>query len=118
MEIQPTKKTPHIIFEQSGVLKITGRSFPEDAKPFYLPLLKSVDEYKKEHNTLKVVIDLEHFNTQTAKMLLELFRSLEEMNATIIWVYEEDDEDMLSAGQDYESMIRLPFEFKSKPVEG
>jgi hypothetical protein len=25
------------------------------------------------------------------------------------WFYEEDDEDMLEAGEDYESIIRVPF---------
>jgi len=25
------------------------------------------------------------------------------------WYYEEDDEDMLEAGEDYESIIRVPF---------
>ena len=27
----------------------------------------------------------------------------------INWYYEEDDEDMLEAGEDYESIIRVPF---------
>jgi hypothetical protein len=27
----------------------------------------------------------------------------------INWYYEEDDEDMLEAGEDYESIIRIPF---------
>ena len=28
----------------------------------------------------------------------------------IKWFYEEDDEDMLEAGEDYESIIRVPFQ--------
>ena len=30
-------------------------------------------------------------------------------NIQINWFYEEDDEDMLEAGEDYESIIKVPF---------
>jgi hypothetical protein len=30
-------------------------------------------------------------------------------NASINWYYEEDDEDMLEAGEDYDAIIDLPF---------
>ena len=30
-------------------------------------------------------------------------------NVVINWYYEEDDEDMLEAGEDYEDIIKLPF---------
>ena len=30
-------------------------------------------------------------------------------DVVIFWYYEEDDEDMLEAGEDYESIIRIPF---------
>ena len=37
--------------------------------------------------------------------------------ALIHWIYEEDDEDMLEAGEDYQSMVGLKFIFEEKPVE-
>jgi hypothetical protein len=45
---------------------------------------------------------------------LDVFKKLEAIykakNEVIInWYYEEDDEDMLEAGEDYESIIRVPF---------
>ena len=30
-------------------------------------------------------------------------------NVVIEWYYENDDEDMLEAGEDYEAIIRVPF---------
>jgi hypothetical protein len=30
-------------------------------------------------------------------------------DVVINWYYEEDDEDMLEAGEDYESIIKVPF---------
>jgi hypothetical protein len=45
---------------------------------------------------------------------LDVFKKLETIHkvnqgVTINWFYDEDDEDMLEAGQDYESIIRIPF---------
>ena len=40
-------------------------------------------------------------------------RNLESINwktsITINWHYEEDDEDMLEAGEDYQAIINIPF---------
>jgi len=43
--------------------------------------------------------------------LLDLFRKLEPLgdNATVLWHYEADDEDMLEAGEDYEAILSVPF---------
>jgi len=45
---------------------------------------------------------------------LDVFKKLEAIQkvnqgVTVNWFYDEDDEDMLEAGQDYESIIRIPF---------
>ena len=62
----------------------------------------------------KVIIQLEYFNTSSSKCILDVFKKLEKINTggstvTINWHYEEDDEDMLEAGEDYESIIDVPF---------
>ncbi len=61
-----------------------------------------------------VNIQLEYFNTSSSKCILDVFKRLETIykarNEVIInWFYEEDDEDMLEAGEDYESIINIPF---------
>lgn len=112
MKIKGTKNTPEIIFEQAS-LKISGRSTLTDAKTFYKDVLAAVDEWKKSPK-IKVVFDLEHFNTPSAKAVLDIMKKLEDEDAKIVWVFGEDDEDMEDAGSDYESMVKLPFEFKEK----
>jgi hypothetical protein len=60
-------------------------------------------------------ISLEYFNTSSSKCLLDILRKLETLHksgkstVTITWYYEEDDEDMMEAGQDYESLVGLTF---------
>ncbi|MFM9005247.1 MAG: SiaC family regulatory phosphoprotein, partial [Flavobacteriales bacterium] len=63
-------------------------------------------------------VQLEYFNTASSKCMLDLFRKLESVNSktTIQWFYEQDDEDMLEAGEDYEAIVNVPF--KMIEIEG
>ena len=89
--------------------------FPENSVEFYKPLVDWLEAYKS--NPLphtKVNIQLEYFNTSSSKCILDVFKKLEAINkgdkaVEINWYYEEDDEDMLEAGEDYESIIQVPF---------
>ncbi len=117
ISIEGTPKTPSIKFDANeGVVEIKGRSIPENSIEFYRPLVEWLDEYAKEPKPLtKVNVHLEYFNTSSSKCILDVFKKLEaihkaQKNEVLInWYYEEDDEDMLEAGEDYESIIRVPF---------
>ena len=57
-------------------------------------------------------IQLEYFNTSSSKCILDDFKKLETLSGTSItinWYYEEDDEDMLEAGEDYQALVDIPF---------
>ncbi len=114
--IEGTPKTPSVNFDSaSGILHLKGRSIPENSIEFYKPLVEWLDEYAaKPQAKTAVNIQLEYFNTSSSKCLLDLFKKLEGMHKsgndiTIKWYYEEDDEDMLEAGEDYQSIINIPF---------
>ncbi len=114
--IEGTAKTPNVKFDGGqGLIEVKGRSIPENSIEFYKPLVDWLEEYGKTPASLtKVNIQLEYFNTSSSKCILDVFNKLEAIykgkNEVIInWYYEEDDEDMLEAGEDYESIIRVPF---------
>ena len=116
LAIEGTAKTPSVHFEAGqGTVEIKGRSIPENSIEFYKPLVDWLEDYSKTPAALtKVNIQLEYFNTSSSKCILDVFKKLEAIykakNEVIInWYYEEDDEDMLEAGEDYESIIRVPF---------
>jgi len=116
ISIEGTPKTPSVSFDaNTGIIEIKGRSIPENSIEFYRPLVEWLEEYSKEPQKLTTVnIQLEYFNTSSSKCILDVFKKLEAIkkakNEVIInWYYEEDDEDMLEAGEDYESIIRIPF---------
>lgn len=114
--IEGTPKTPTINFDMNtGMLEIKGRSIPENSIEFYKPLVEHLERYaQKPLNTTKVNIQLEYFNTSSSKCILDVFKKLETIakggnEITINWFYEQDDEDMLEAGEDYQAIINVPF---------
>jgi hypothetical protein len=114
--LEGTQKTPSVNFDAvKGILEIKGRSIPENSIEFYKPLVDWLDKYGEEPiNQTQVDVQLEYFNTSSSKCILDVFKKLENIHktkseVTINWYYEEDDEDMLEAGEDYESIIRVPF---------
>jgi hypothetical protein len=116
INLEGTNKTPKIIFnEEDGLLELKGRSIPENSIEFYKPLVDALDDYSKNpKNITRVNIHLEYFNTSSSKCILDIFKKLEAIKNTgnevnINWYYEEDDEDMLEAGEDYQAIIKVPF---------
>lgn len=114
--IEGTPKTPSVRFDaQQGLVEIKGRSIPENSIEFYKPLVDWLKKYGENPAPLtQVNIQLEYFNTSSSKCILDVFKKLEAIfkakhDVIINWYYEEDDEDMLEAGEDYESIIRVPF---------
>jgi hypothetical protein len=116
ISIEGTAKTPTIKFEyEKGFLEIKGRSIPENSIEFYKPLIDWLDKYSTSpQNNTNVNIQLEYFNTSSSKCILDVFKKLESIHnkgsqIVINWYYEEDDEDMLEAGEDYQAIINVPF---------
>ena len=110
-------KTPSVNFMlESGILEIRGKSIPENSIEFYRPVYEWIDTYVlKAQAKTQVIIGLEYFNTSSSKCLLDIFRKLENLHksgkseVTINWLYEEEDEDMMEAGDDYQTIVKVPF---------
>jgi hypothetical protein len=125
MKINATDITPYFeLNEKKGTIEISGISKIVDAMTFYKPILDAVGIYIKEERKATVMkVDLEFFNTVTSKILLDLFRKLETLKRIyntsfeIEWYYEEDDEGMREAGEDYQSILMIPFKFIPKEVK-
>ena len=121
--IEGGAKTPAVNFEaEKGLVEIRGRSIPENSIEFYQPLLDWLDKYDAIAKETTVNVQLEYFNTSSSKCILDFFKKLENIhkktsNVTINWFYEEDDEDMLEAGEDYQSIINIPFKMIEVEVE-
>jgi len=118
LSIKGTQETPEVLFDkQAGIFSISGKSLPEDVKEFYGPLMEWIENYSAEPNPeTKLTVKMEYFNTASSKMLLEIFELFKNMHdagkiITVDWYYQEDDEDMQDAGEDYADIVELPFNF-------
>lgn len=113
INLEGTPKTPTVDFNSaSGELLIKGRSIPENSIEFYKPLIDWIENYSSASKPNTVLnVQLEYFNTSSSKCLLDVFKRLERISnpVAINWYYEEDDEDMLEAGEDYDAIIDIPF---------
>ena len=88
--------------------------FLKNSVEFYKPVIDWLSEYNNSPQAeTKVKVQLEYFNTSSSKCILDVFKKLEALentNLSIAWYYEEDDEDMLEAGEDYMAIISIEFE--------
>jgi SiaC family regulatory phosphoprotein len=118
--IEEGQSTPKVILDkEKNKFEISGNSLPEDVLEFYAPVFLWFEDYIKQPNQKTVVhMKFMYLNSASSKVVLDLIARLEELsinfnNVEIIWSYLEMDEDMLSTGKEYESMLKIPFTFIS-----
>jgi len=117
-----TNTLPKINYdEMAGTVKIEGRSISSDAEIYFNEFLPYFEDcIKRNPMDLILNLDLEYFNTKTSKILMSFFniaKTVENKGFTIKvnWYFEEGDEDMEDAGDDYESLTKLDFNIIQKP---
>ena len=118
VEISESEKTPKLYLDsQEGIIKLAGRSMPENSKSFYNPIIEWIDKYLQQPcNNTRLIFDLEYFNSSSSKMILQLIQKLKilkekEKNIKVDWYYLEEDDDMLESGKTFEELAGLNFEF-------
>ncbi|MBN1949645.1 MAG: DUF1987 domain-containing protein [Bacteroidales bacterium] len=100
---------PEVNFDASnGVCLIQGESYMEEAYKFYMPLLDWLKEFAvEENNKVTLNVMLTYFNTNSSRLLLDMFdilkKSVDAGNVVEInWYYEEDDPDIMDEVEDFE----------------
>ncbi len=117
VSLESTKKTPLVQLDPAGKIRIGGRSIPEDASKFYDAILNWVLEYVGSPQDSTVVdIELEYFNSGSAKFVMQILRELSELihngkELKVNWYYEEGDDDILERGEYYASILDLEINF-------
>lgn len=115
-----TDDTPEIILNKSdSVFEINGRSLPEDIIQFYSPVFAWLEKYvadPNEETILKVKVD--YFNSASQRALNEIFTILSRIPVkgkmvNVEWHFNEDDDEMKEAGQEFEEITNLPFRYIS-----
>lgn len=120
LSYEPGQLSPGVLLNKDkGKFKIFGVSCPEDALEFYDPIFSWIDDYIDEplENTI-LDFKMEYYNSVSAKIFLMIMLKFEELsetghNVTVRWYYENGEDDMEEAGEEFENIVDLDFELIS-----
>jgi hypothetical protein len=110
---ESSRRTPHVILEDYLIF-IMGRSIPDDAAAFYVPLLERIEENAVNFSgNIRVELGFEYINTTSTKWIFILLRKLSELKertaVQVNWYYETGDDDMNELGFMMKSLVDLTF---------
>lgn len=113
ISLEKTEDTPGVLLDKkNGIFEVSGRSLPEDAAEFYQPILDWLEAYTQDSNPeTQFVFKMEYFNTASSKLLLDVLSKLEDIeNVSVTWYFDEEDEDMQEAGEEFSELVEIPFD--------
>lgn len=119
LRIEPSKSSPEIDFDaSSGLLRVKGESFPENAAKFYAPVMEWILGFFAEDSGVPIVFELEivYFNSSTSKVLMNLFRLAEKSSeagrrVSVRWICDAENETAIECGEEFkEDLSSLSFE--------
>ncbi len=120
INIPATHDSPAISIEDNpNIVKIIGSSYPENAIDVYSPLFDWIEEFEQKSNEkIRCEFYFNYLNSASRKILYELLLKLEMLNlskntVTVIWQYDQYDEDMYDFGEELADLIEIPFEMVS-----
>jgi hypothetical protein len=119
--VEATATTPRVEFNKhKNIFRIEGKSLPEDVKNFYSPLIQWLDSYSLQPNPeTNLLIDFEYFNTSSSKMILIILNKIRDIHkkgfqVQITWSYPPHDSEIEEAGEEFEELLNIPFQFVAK----
>jgi hypothetical protein len=117
LHILPTDRTPDIILNPKGIIKIRGRAIDENIKAVPEQVTNWVDIYlQNPARTTEVMIALEYLNSFNTIILTSILRKIavvkqQSKELVVKWYIEDDDDDLLERGESIKSTFNLPIEF-------
>jgi hypothetical protein len=117
IHILPTNKTPEVLLNSNGTIKITGRAIDESITGVPEQISVWSDAYvSNPADITKIVIALEFLNSYNTVILTSILKKFSKViflgkKLVISWYYEEDDVDLFERGEYISSIINVPFEF-------
>lgn len=119
LKIKRSSTSLEVSLEAStGKLLFTGRSIPENSPAFFQSVIQWLEEYSKNPAPkTECTCKIEYFNSASRKCLVDVFMLLDSIyrssnDVTVIWNYDEDDDNMKETGEDYKAMFKMPFKVK------
>lgn len=110
-----TVKTPAITFDPSTqVLRIIGKSYPEDLYAFWQPVIDRVNALMATQDEIfSLDFELTYHNSGSARVIINFIKEAERIAQTngkhisVIWRYDPEDEQSKEQGEDYQDLCSL-----------
>lgn len=116
LTLSKTTSTPAVDFNaDSGLLVLTGESYPENSFDFFKPLLDWVREFlSTTSGPVRLQIGLTYMNTSSIKSMMDVLDLLEDAHAasrevTVTWFYDEENDRALEMAEEFREEVTLPF---------
>ena len=76
--IEASDRSPSVVLDrQESILKIDGRSYPEEGMDFFDPIVLRVKRLLETEMPIRIVhLRLEYYHSATSKAIAELFNTL------------------------------------------
>jgi len=116
LQLAGTDQTPTVTLDkEKSIFEFSGRSLIDKAIQFYQPIIEWMAEYSENPNSkTEVVFRMEYMNTSSSKALFDLFAILQNIEgAKVIWCFQDEDEDMEETGEEFSSLVKMPFEMRA-----
>jgi hypothetical protein len=120
LKIEATVDTPCVILDaKNNHFELSGKSYPEDTKEFYGPILAWMDLYVADSNPETTFsFKLKYFNSSSYKPIFDILSKLyaiksKNRKVNIDWQYKAGDTDMQEAGEEFAELFDLPFTYKA-----
>ena len=124
LRMEASKSTPMVHFDPaSGILKMEGQSYPENAFQYYAPIQSWIDTFLEESTLpLQLNLNLIYLNTSSSKCIMDLIDRLEDAfqegkDVKIHWHYDEENDSALELAEEFKEGMTLPFEIIALPEE-
>jgi len=116
LHIEGTKSTPEIIFDPaSGVLSMSGESYPENSFEFYRPILSWLTRFSAvHHGPTTFNTNLSYLNTGSTKCMMDILDLLEESHlagklVAVNWFYDEENHRAYETAEEFKEEVTVPF---------
>ncbi len=124
INITPTKDSPSIFLDSEKlVFRVVGSSYPENAYAFYSEFMRWI-EYLDIGEVKKLVCEFyfDYLNSSSKKVVFQALKKLEVLDSerniiSVLWKFDDFDEDMQELGEEFAEDLALVFEFSPQKID-
>jgi len=110
-----TRTTPRVCFDPSeGVYSLVGKCYPENSRAFFAIIEEWLEGWS-ESKAIELFIDIDYLSSASTLYLMKIINKMSKQivsEFSVLWQYEEGDEETLKTGTSLEEACKVRFTYK------